>query len=144
MTWCSKFGIHYLFNNVPVSLLSIIIPCIILYEHSCLHLLHCIWLRCTKSCIEDLSHGFLANKWLVHNRFVDLGNLLKDVVHRLLIVGMTGLGYRDGFPMMSALVRMVTHWTGPTVSQDLRLSSSHDLTKLLHCVVDLERISSLC
>ena len=41
MTSCNKFGIHYLFNGVLVSLLSIFIPCIILYEHSCLYLLHC-------------------------------------------------------------------------------------------------------
>ena len=32
-------------------------------------------------------------------------------------------------------VCMVTHWTRPTMSHDLRLSNSHDLTKLLHCVV---------
>ena len=64
-----------------------------------------------------------------------LGNLLEVVVHHRLIGGMTGLGYRDRFPMVSALVCMVTHWTGPTVSHDLRLSSSHDLTKMLHCIV---------
>ena len=64
-----------------------------------------------------------------------LGNPLEVVVHYLLIGGMIGLGYRDGFPMVSALVCMVTHWTGPMVSHDLRLSSSHDLTKLLHCVI---------
>ena len=33
MTWCNKFGMHYLFNDVPSSLLSVFIPCIILYEH---------------------------------------------------------------------------------------------------------------
>ena len=60
-----------------------------------------------------------------------LGNLLEVVVHHLLIGGMIGLGYHDGIPMVSALVCMVTHWTGPIVSHDLRLSSSHDLTKLL-------------
>ena len=64
-----------------------------------------------------------------------LGNLLEIVVHHLLIGGMVGFGYQDGFPMVSALVCMVTHWTGPMVSHNLRLSSSHDLTKLLHCVV---------
>ena len=37
--------------------------------------------------------------------------------------------------MVSALVCMVTHWTKPTVSYDLRLSSSHDLNKLLYYVV---------
>ena len=66
---------------------------------------------------------------------MSLGNPLEVVVHHFLIGGMTSLGYRDGFPIMSVLVCMVTHWTGPTVSYDLRLSSSHDLTKLLYCVV---------
>ena len=135
MTWCNKFGIHYLFNGVPISLLSILIPCITLYEHSCMHLLHCTWLRCIRSCIEDLSYGLFENRWLVHNQFMGLGNPLEVVVHHLLIGGMTGLGYWDGFPIVNALVCMVTHWTGPTVSHDLRLSSSHNLTKLLHYIV---------
>ena len=90
---------------------------------------------CIRSCTKDLSHGFLANKWLVHNEFMGLGNPLKVVVHHLLIGRTTGLGYRNEFPMVSALVCMVTHWIGPTVSYDLRLSSSHDLTKLLHYIV---------
>ena len=110
MTWCNKFGIHYLFNDASVSFLSIIIPCIILYEHSCPHLLHCMWLRCIRSCTKDLSHGFLVNKWRVHNRFMGLGNLLEVVVHHLLIRWMTGLSYWDGAPMVSVLVCMVTHW----------------------------------
>ena len=66
---------------------------------------------------------------------MDLDNPLEVVVHHILIGGMAGLGYRDGFPMVSALVCMVTHWTRPMVGHDLRLSSSHDLAKLLHCVV---------
>ena len=106
-----------------------------LYEHSCLHFLHYTWLRCIRSCTEDLSHGFLANRWLVHNRFMCLNNPLEVVMHHLLIGGMVGLGYRDGFLMVSALVCMVIHWIRPTVSHDLRLSSSHDLAKLLHYVV---------
>ena len=56
-------------------------------------------------------------------------------MHHLLIGGMVSLGYQDGFPMVSALVCMVTHWIGPMVSHELRLSSSYDFTKLLHCVV---------
>ena len=64
-----------------------------------------------------------------------LGNLVKVVVHHLQIEGMVGLGYWDGFPMVSVLVCMVTHWIGPTVSHELSLSSSHDLIKLLYCVV---------
>ena len=35
---------------------------------------------------------------------MDLGNPIKIVVHYLLIEGMTCLGRRDGFPMVSALV----------------------------------------
>ena len=135
MTWCNKFGIHYLSNNVLVSLLYILIPCIILYEHSCLHFLQCTWLRCIMSYIKDLSYGFLANRWLIHNRFMGLGNPLEVVVHHLVIGGMVGLGYLGGFPMVRALVYMLTHWTRPMVSHDLRLSSSHNFTKLLHCVV---------
>ena len=53
----------------------------------------------------------------------------------LLIGGMVGLSYRDGFSMVSALVYIVTHWTRPMVSHDLRLSSSHDFTKMFHYVV---------
>ena len=135
MTWCNKFRIHYLFNDVLVSLLYILIPYSILYEHYCLHLLHCTWLRCIRSCTKDLSHGFLVNKLFVHSQFMGLSNPLETVVYHLLIKGIIGLGYWDEFPMVSVLVCMVTHWTGVTVSHDLRLSSSHDLTKLLPCVV---------
>ena len=135
MTWCNKFGIHYLFNDVLVSLLSILIPCIILYKHSSLHILHYTWLRCIRSCIEDLSDGFLANRWLVHNRFVGLSHPLEVVVHHILIGGMTGLGYWDESLIVSALVCMVTHWRRPKVNHDLRLSNSYDLTKLFHYVV---------
>ena len=56
-------------------------------------------------------------------------------MHHLLIGGMVSLGYQDRFPMVSVLVCMVTHWIGPTVSHELSLSSSHDLIKLLYCVV---------
>ena len=38
-----------------------------------------------------------------------IGNSLEVVVHYILIGWMVGLGYRDGFPMVSALVCMVTH-----------------------------------
>ena len=92
-------------------------------------------LTCIRNCKEDLSHEFFANRWLIHNQFMGLGNPLEVVVHHLQIGGMAGLGYQDEFPMVSALVCMVTHWTGPIVSHDLRLSSSHNLTKLLQCVV---------
>ena len=64
-----------------------------------------------------------------------LSNPLEVVVHHLLIGGMVGISYRDGYPMVSALVCKVTHWTGLTMSHNLRLLSSHDLTKLFHYVV---------
>ena len=52
-----------------------------------------------------------------------LDNLLEVMVHHLLIGKMTSLGYWDKFPMVSALACMVTHWTRPMLSHDLRLSS---------------------
>ena len=64
-----------------------------------------------------------------------LGNPLEVVVHHLLIGVMVGFSYWDRLSMVSALVCMVTHWTRPTMSHDLRLSNIHDLTKLLHYVV---------
>ena len=135
MTWCNKFGIHYLFNDVPILVLFILIPCMIFYEHSCLYLFHCTWFRCIRNCTKNLSHEFLANRWPVYNQFMGIGNLLKVVVYHLLIGRMADLDYRDEFSMVSALICMVTHWTGPMVSHDLRLSSSHDLSKFLYCVV---------
>ena len=130
MTWYNKIGIHYLFNDVPISLLSILIPCIILYEHYCLHLLNCTWIRCIRSCIEDLSGGFLANRWLVHSQFMGLNNPLEVVMHHR-------------FPMVSALVCMVTHWTGPTVSYDLRLLVMTLPSCFIMLSLNLERILSL-
>ena len=85
MTWCKKFGIHYLFNYILVSLLSILYWYIIPCKHSSLHLLHSMWLE------------FLAIRWLIHNQFMGLSNQLKVVVDHLLIGGMVermiGLGY---------------------------------------------------
>ena len=97
--------------------------------------MHCTWFGCSRSCMEDPSYRFLANGWLFHNWFINLGNPLEAIVHHLLIGGMIGLGYWNGFPMVSALVCIVTHWIGSMVSHDLRLSSSLDLTKLPHCVI---------
>ena len=94
-----------------------------------------MWLRCSRSCMEDPSYRFLVNRWLFHNWFTSLRNPLEVIGHHLLIGGMIGLGYRNGFPMVSALVCIVTHWIGSMVSHDLRLSSSLDLTKLPHCVI---------
>ena len=56
------------------------------------------------------------------------------MVH-FLIGGMVGLGHQDRFLIVSALVCIVTHWTKLTMSHDLGLLSSYDLTKLLHYVV---------
>ena len=81
------------------------------------------------------SHRFLANRWLVHNWFMDLDNPSETIVYHFLIRGMTSIDHRVRFPMVSALVYMVTHLTRPTVTYDLRLSSSHNLIKLLYYVI---------
>ena len=44
-----------------------------------------------------------------------LGNPLEVVVHHLVIGGMVGLGYWDGFPMVSVLVCVWLH-----IGKDLR------------------------
>ena len=53
---------------------------------------------------------------------MDLDNLVKTVMYNLLIGRMTCLGHWDEFPMVSILVCMVTHWIGPMVNHDIRLS----------------------
>ena len=111
---------------------------------SYLHILHCMWLRCIRSYIEDLNHGFLVNRY-VHNRFIGLGNPLEVVVHHCLIGGMVGLGYWDGFLMVSVLVCMVTCY------KDLQWVMTEDcqvVMTLPSCFIvlslNLERILSLC
>ena len=69
---------------------------------------------CIRSCKEDISHGFLLNRLVVHSWFMDLGNPIETIMHHLLIGGMTCLGRWDEFPMVSALV-YVMH-----IGQDLR------------------------
>ena len=66
---------------------------------------------------------------------MNLDNSLEVVVYYLVISMMISLKHQDGFSMVSVLVCMITHWIGPTVSHDIRLSSCHDFTKLLHRVV---------
>ena len=55
-------------------------------------------------------------------------------MHYLLIGGMVSLGNQDGFPMVSVLACMVTHWIRLMRSHDIRLSIYHDFTKLFHCI----------
>ena len=55
-----------------------------------------------------------------------LGNPLEVVMHHLLIGGMVGLSYQDGFLMVNVLVCMVTHWIKPRVNHDVRLSGFND------------------
>ena len=62
-------------------------------------------------------------------------NCSRPVHGRLEAIGMIGLGHQDRFPMVSALVCMVTHLTRPMVSHDIRLSSNHNFTQLFHCVI---------
>ena len=66
---------------------------------------------------------------------MDLGNPFEVVVYHLLIGGTIGFGYQDKFHIGSALMCVVTHWTKPTMSYDVRLLGSHDFDKLLCCIV---------
>ena len=53
---------------------------------------------------------------------MDLGNPIKIVDHYLLIRRTTCLGYWDAFLVVSALMRIVTHWIGPMMNHDVKLS----------------------
>ena len=53
---------------------------------------------------------------------MDLGNLVEIVMCYFLIGEMVCLDRQDEFPMVSALVCTVTHWTRPMVNRDMRLS----------------------
>ena len=100
-----------------------------------LYIFHCTWLRCIRNFTKDLSHGFLISRWLVHSQCMDLDNSFKVVMHYLLIGKITSLGHQDGFPMVSPLVCIVAHWIRPKMNHDIRLSSCHEFTKLLYCIV---------
>ena len=48
---------------------------------------------------------------------------------------MVGFDHCDEILMVSATVCTIIHWTRPMVSHDERLSSCHDFTKLLCCIL---------
>ena len=57
---------------------------------------------------------------------MDLGNPVEIVTHYLLIRGIVCLGHQDKVFMISALMRMITHWTRSMMNHDVRLQDSHD------------------
>ena len=77
---------------------------------------------------------------------MDLGNLVKVIVHYLTIEGMTCFSSRDGVPMVSALECMVSYTLDrPMVNHDVRLSGCHDSPRYyVAWTLNLERILSLC
>ena len=79
----------------------------------------------------------LIYKWIICSQTVyRLKQPNRDCSELFLIRGIPDFDHRDEFPMVSALVDMVTHWTIPMMSHDIiRLSISHNFTKLLRCVV---------
>ena len=69
---------------------------------------------------------------------MDLGNLIKTILHYLLIRGVTYLGHRDGFPMTSALLYMITHWIGTMINHYI----SHQIV-MIHQTTIPHEISTL-
>ena len=71
---------------------------------------------------------------------MDLGNLVKSILHHLLIGGMTCLDRRDQFPMVCALVYVMHKWTKPMLNHDARLSILKIyLATILHRLSTLKR-----
>ena len=66
---------------------------------------------------------------------MDLHNPFEVILHYLLIRGVVGLGHQDEVLMVSTLVCMITHWIGLMMSHDVRLSGSHNFTKLLYYII---------
>ena len=66
---------------------------------------------------------------------MNLDNSLEGMIHYFLFGRIIDLGYRDGVLMVSALMCTITHKIWPITSHDVRLSNSHDFTKLLHYIV---------
>ena len=58
---------------------------------------------CIMSCIEGPSHEFFVRWYVVRNRFMNLNNLLENVVHYLLIGWINSLSHRYGLPMVSVV-----------------------------------------
>ena len=77
---------------------------------------------------------------------MDLGNLTEIVVYYLLMGGMICFGCRDEFPMMSALVCVVTYWTILMMNHDTRISNCYDSRSyyVAWTLKDLEMTLSLC
>ena len=50
---------------------------------------------------------------------MDLSNLIETIVYYFPIGEMTSLSHRDDFPMMSAIMCIVTHLTWPMVNHDI-------------------------
>ena len=134
MTWCNRlrFISKFIYLCFLVSLKYII--CINwLFEYTCPTLLTLYMTWCIRSWIEDPSHGFLVEWWVVHSQFMDLGYPYETVVHYLLIRGMTCLGCHDCFPMVSVLVHVIC------IGYDLQwiMTQCNQLswfTKLLYCM----------
>ena len=53
---------------------------------------------------------------------MDLGNPVETIMYYFLIGGMTCLDRQNEFPIISALVCMVSHWIGLMVNNDISLS----------------------
>ena len=81
---------------------------------------------------------------VVHNWFMNFCNLVKTVVHYLIIEGMTCLSCRDKFPLVSALMCMIIHWTRSIVNHNVSLSDCHDSSSYyIAWTLNLKRILSL-
>ena len=63
----TNFRIYYLFNFILTELLSILVSCTILYEHSNLHLLYYTWFGYITSWMEHRSHKGIEPLKAKHN-----------------------------------------------------------------------------
>ena len=109
-------------------------------KHTHSYLLHCTWLMCIRSCIEATSHGFLVSRYVIHNQFMDLGNLVKTVII-LPPNWKDDLSWSSGWVSHGKCTNVCdAHWTRTIVNHDIRLSivMIHQAT-ILHGLSTLRR-----
>ena len=102
--WDSFINLFIYVSWFPLNISFLLIDYLSIHT---LHHLHYTWLRYIRNFIEDPSHRFLVEWWVVHSWFMDLGYSSKTIVYYLLIGEIACLGCRDDFHMVNVLVHVM-------------------------------------
>ena len=93
---------------------------------------------------KNQSHGFFVEWWVVHSRFIELGNLTEIVMHYFLIGEMTWLNHRNDFLIVSALIYWCTLNVTYSESWHKVIDCHNSLNYYTAWTLNFEKILSLC